>query len=391
MSNTPLPYAWLPKGQWEKMTAVEDWFTATVYSEDQGEHFECLPLYLAPPSSRYPKVAPYAATTTDYLGCEYMSHDVAGIEKIAGAGSMGPTEVTYLYAGSPMIALPPADFDAIRAHLVANAGRERATFSLKGISDMLEEIDQLRTDLAIFNAHRHELLEMVQSAPRSLQRFRNRVDGKTYEFVSADGDMVTFKREGRNTLRYLCRSEFDNRFELLPSSPFHVVGSDVFRQALLDIRNLVRTDTTDGLDEAKDIAEAALNAPSETVLNPHTVGLSIVELQRAHVERQEEWCPDQKPDLSFRGNELGGECGEAQNVIKKLERERHGWRGSRDTVEHLAEELGDVIHCAILCAITAGIDLEPAVIAKFNNTSEKNGLATKLRAAIASVEGADND
>jgi NTP pyrophosphatase (non-canonical NTP hydrolase) len=115
-------------------------------------------------------------------------------------------------------------------------------------------------------------------------------------------------------------------------------------------------------------------------------GLSISELQRAHVERQEEWCPDQKPDLSFRGNELGGECGEAQNVIKKLERERHGWRGSRDTVEHLAEELGDVIHCAILCAITAGIDLEPAVIAKFNSTSEKNGLSTMLIAALSAPE-----
>lgn len=104
--------------------------------------------------------------------------------------------------------------------------------------------------------------------------------------------------------------------------------------------------------------------------------LSLAILQRAHVERQEEWCPDQKPDLSFRGNELGGECGEAQNVIKKLERERHGWRGSRDTVEHLGEELADVIHCATLVAITAGIDIEKAVIAKFNSTSEKNGLRT---------------
>jgi NTP pyrophosphatase (non-canonical NTP hydrolase) len=108
------------------------------------------------------------------------------------------------------------------------------------------------------------------------------------------------------------------------------------------------------------------------------LGLTLAALQRSHVERQEEWCPDQKPDLSFRGNELGGECGEAQNVIKKLERERHGWRGSRDTVEHLGEELADVIHCAILCAITAGIDLEPAVIAKFNSTSVKNGLSTFL-------------
>lgn len=109
--------------------------------------------------------------------------------------------------------------------------------------------------------------------------------------------------------------------------------------------------------------------------------ISIGQLQAAHVERQEEWCPDQKPDLSFRGNEMGGECGEAQNVIKKLERERHGWAGSRDTVDHLGEELADVVHTAVLCAITAGIELEPYVVAKFNATSEKVGLRTRLVAA----------
>ena len=106
--------------------------------------------------------------------------------------------------------------------------------------------------------------------------------------------------------------------------------------------------------------------------------LTISALQAAHIERQEEWCPDQKPDLSFRGNEMAGEVGEACNVIKKLERERHGWRGSRASREQLAEELADVVHTAILCAITAGIELEPAVIAKFNATSEKNGLKARI-------------
>lgn len=120
-------------------------------------------------------------------------------------------------------------------------------------------------------------------------------------------------------------------------------------------------------------------------------GLTLSALQSAHVERQEEWCPDVKPDLSFRGNELGGECGEAQNVIKKLERERHGWRGSRDTVEHLAEELADVIHCSVLVAITAGVDLQQAVIAKFNDTSMKNGLSVMLPAAPAKQEGDRNE
>jgi hypothetical protein len=40
-----------------------------------------------------------------------------------------------------------------------------------------------------------------------------------------------------------------------------------------------------------------------------------------------------------------------------------------------------------LCAITAGIDLDPAVTAKFNATSEKNGLSSRIRSA-ASAEPA---
>lgn len=106
--------------------------------------------------------------------------------------------------------------------------------------------------------------------------------------------------------------------------------------------------------------------------------LSIALLQNAHVLRQNEWCPDIKPDLSFRGNEMAGEVGEACNVIKKLERERHGWRGSRSTTERLGEELADVVHTAVLCAITADIDLQRFVIRKFNQTSDDNGLATRI-------------
>ncbi len=40
---------------------------------------------------------PAAAMTTDYLGCEYVSSDVANIEKIASAGTKGTTPVRYLY------------------------------------------------------------------------------------------------------------------------------------------------------------------------------------------------------------------------------------------------------------------------------------------------------
>lgn len=110
--------------------------------------------------------------------------------------------------------------------------------------------------------------------------------------------------------------------------------------ALSAERNALRNEVTKLEGERIELlaaAQADYEARILACLEPPTVAeaarvLTLADLQRAHIERQEEWCPDQKPDLSFRGNELGGECGEAQNVIKKLERERHGWRGSRDTV-----------------------------------------------------------
>lgn len=94
--------------------------------------------------------------------------------------------------------------------------------------------------------------------------------------------------------------------------------------------------------------------------------------------RQKEWDEDNRITLAYRGNELAGEVGEACNVIKKLERERIGIRGSRTTDEALAEELADVVICADLIAMHAGIDLSNAVSRKFNATSEKYGLSTKM-------------
>jgi NTP pyrophosphatase (non-canonical NTP hydrolase) len=111
-------------------------------------------------------------------------------------------------------------------------------------------------------------------------------------------------------------------------------------------------------------------------------GQTYLTLRSANLARQSIWCPEQKPDLSFRGNELAGETGEVCNVIKKLERERQGWRGSRDTKDHLAEELADVVICADLIAIAAGIDLDAAVTAKFNATSEKVGLPHRLESSV---------
>lgn len=104
----------------------------------------------------------------------------------------------------------------------------------------------------------------------------------------------------------------------------------------------------------------------------------LYSLRTANINRQNEWDPSNSLTLEFRGNELAGEVGEACNVIKKLARERLGIAGSRDTIEHLAEELADVIICADLVAMAAGVDLAAAVIRKFNASSEKVGLLTRL-------------
>ncbi|MBI1261281.1 MAG: nucleotide pyrophosphohydrolase [Rhizobiales bacterium] len=101
-------------------------------------------------------------------------------------------------------------------------------------------------------------------------------------------------------------------------------------------------------------------------------------LRAANEARQKEWDKGAKIDLSYRGNEMAGETGEACNIIKKLERERLGIVGSRATLEQLAEELADVIICVDLIAMSVGINMEAAVRSKFNVTSEKVGLKTRL-------------
>ena len=108
-------------------------------------------------------------------------------------------------------------------------------------------------------------------------------------------------------------------------------------------------------------------------------------LREAVAARMAEWDGQakQEPSLSYCGNELAGEVGEACNVIKKMERMRLRIAGSYATAEQLAEELADVVICADLIAMTAGIDLDAAVIQKFNSTSERYGLRTRMEVATS--------
>lgn len=101
-------------------------------------------------------------------------------------------------------------------------------------------------------------------------------------------------------------------------------------------------------------------------------------LREANIARDKEWNPNKVLSLSFRGNELGGEVGEAQNILKKLDRERLGLVGSRSDKQKLAEELADVMICVDLIAMEFGLDMESAIRLKFNKTSSERGLKVFL-------------
>lgn len=72
-----------------------------------------------------------------------------------------------------------------------------------------------------------------------------------------------------------------------------------------------------------------------------------------------------------------GELGEAANVAKKLNRVRDGIPGNTETPEELRENLADEIADTFiyldLLAQSQGIDLEEAVLRKFQKTSAKIG------------------
>lgn len=116
--------------------------------------------------------------------------------------------------------------------------------------------------------------------------------------------------------------------------------------------------------------------------------LSFETLRKANIERDKEWNPDKKLTPLFRATELAGEVGEALNVVKKIEREKLGLRGSKDTPEHLAMELADIMICVDLLAMEYNIDIGEAVACKFNQTSRQRDLNIYIGAGDCVVKEA---
>lgn len=106
--------------------------------------------------------------------------------------------------------------------------------------------------------------------------------------------------------------------------------------------------------------------------------MDLKDLRIANERRDKEWDPEHKLSLSYKSNEMAGECGEACNEVKKLERELLGIKGSTTTLQKAADELADVIITADLVAMALGINLSTAVINKFNATSRKVGLSVYI-------------
>lgn len=104
--------------------------------------------------------------------------------------------------------------------------------------------------------------------------------------------------------------------------------------------------------------------------------LSLQSLREAGVRRCEEsfrglnaWSP-----LEWAGS-MAGEAGEACNLAKKLKRFDEGTNTKKDPqtkeeiISKLAAELANTVIYADLLAASVGIDLEQAIIDKFNEVS----------------------
>lgn len=102
-------------------------------------------------------------------------------------------------------------------------------------------------------------------------------------------------------------------------------------------------------------------------------------LSAANAARQPEYGPDAgNESLLYWSTALAGEVGELCNVVKKLDREARGQKSSRAGVADLADEIADVAIYLDLMATSAGVDLQAAIVRKFNATSDKLGLKTRM-------------
>ena len=108
------------------------------------------------------------------------------------------------------------------------------------------------------------------------------------------------------------------------------------------------------------------------------MSISFDNLRRANDKRQQEWPGNDKADLAFRMIEVSGEAGELAEAVKKHLRYERGIKGTTLDIDDIADEMGDLVVSLDLLAAEMGINLGDAVMNKFNRTSRKYEMNTRL-------------
>lgn len=139
--------------------------------------------------------------------------------------------------------------------------------------------------------------------------------------------------------------------------------SEAIEQAVLLIYDRLADDVSDLADELGDVIICIDLIAIRAGIEPQSP-VDMTKLE--HVDPQS-WVNELAADLQ-------GVC----NTIKKLERERLGMPGSRATLDDLADGLRLVEFDTRAIAECFAIDLDLVVARKFNKTSEKVGLRTRM-------------
>lgn len=106
--------------------------------------------------------------------------------------------------------------------------------------------------------------------------------------------------------------------------------------------------------------------------------MKFSDLRDANLTRKKEWPGDDQADTAFRTIEVAGEFGEVAEAVKKYLRGQRGITGSTASKQDVADEMEDAIIALDLLAEDLGIDLGASVAQKFNKTSVKYGLQTRI-------------
>lgn len=106
--------------------------------------------------------------------------------------------------------------------------------------------------------------------------------------------------------------------------------------------------------------------------------MDLRQLREANRARQREWPGNEHADLAFRAIEVAGEAGELCEKVKKLLRAERGIAGTTATPSDVSEEMADLLISLDLLADALGVSLAAAVRAKFNATSVKYELRTRI-------------